>query len=292
MTRVPIHQDRKEYQLRCLLSWHTIRQPLGCQLRFEVPPNSRVFQIKINERTALSDTNCGAFSGHGPPEANRALTPTGTQRQLTYRLLVCASRAKVLVEPTCAWPHHRPLPPRRPDDLVFVSLFVRADARFPWPHQGVAGPTDYIKNRPTTMSVRFVVLSGRPFGEMALQGIANQVMTHKLEATALPSSSRKGNVVGIWYEGCPPSRGASFLVATTANMDDVLGHLEVVRRSIVPIGKPEIALEDKLRVVELVHDNRSIGPRQSQHRFAAIIDQPMRHVQWNPKQISLPPPKT
>src|SRR5215475_14849449 len=117
-------------------------------------------------------------------------------------------------------------------------------------------------------------------------------MTHELEATALPSSSRKGDVVGIWYEGCPPRRAASFLVATAANMDDVLGHLEVVGRSIVPIGKCEIALEDKLGVVELVHDNRSISLCQSQCGFAAIIDQPMRHVQWNPKQFSLPPPKT
>ena len=43
ITRSPIHQDRKEYQLRCLLSRHAIRQPPGCQLRFEVPPNARVF---------------------------------------------------------------------------------------------------------------------------------------------------------------------------------------------------------------------------------------------------------
>src|SRR5262245_33148320 len=98
-------------------------------------------------------------------------------------------------------------------------------------------------------------------------------------------------MVGIRYEGCPPRCAASFLVATAADMDDILGHLEVVGRSIVPIGKCEIALEDKLRVVKLVHDNRSIGLRQSQRGFPAIIDQPMRHVQWNPKQISLPPPK-
>src|SRR5215475_15177279 len=116
-------------------------------------------------------------------------------------------------------------------------------------------------------------------------------MTHELEATALPSSSRKGDVVGIWYEGCPPRRAASFLVATAANMDDVLGHVEVVRRSIVPIGKCEIALEDKLGVVELVHNNWGVSLRQSQRGFAAIIDQPMRHVQWNPKQISLSPTK-
>src|SRR5215510_7058297 len=99
-------------------------------------------------------------------------------------------------------------------------------------------------------------------------------------------------MVGIRYEGCPPRCEASFLVATAANMHDVLRHIEVVGRSIVPIGKYEIALEDELWVVELVHDNRSISLRQSQCGFAAIIDQPMRHVQWNPKQISLPPPKT
>src|SRR5215472_12893706 len=99
-------------------------------------------------------------------------------------------------------------------------------------------------------------------------------------------------MVGVWDESCPPRRAASFLVATAANMDDVLSHIEIVGRSIVPIGKCEIALEDELRVVELVHDNRSISLRQSQCGFAAIIDQPMRHVQWNPKQISLPPPKT
>src|SRR4030095_41194 len=98
-------------------------------------------------------------------------------------------------------------------------------------------------------------------------------------------------MVGIWYESCPPRRAASFLVATAANMDDILGHLAVIGGSIVSIGKPEIALEDELRVVELVHDNRSISLRQSQRRFAAIIDSPLRHVQWNPKQISLPPPK-
>src|SRR5262245_49710447 len=98
-------------------------------------------------------------------------------------------------------------------------------------------------------------------------------------------------MVGIWYESCPPRRAASFLVTAAADMDDILGHLEVVRRSIVPIGKCEIALEGKLRVVKLVHDNRSIGLRQSQRGFAAIIDQPMRHVQWNSKQISLPPLK-
>src|SRR5215510_6031149 len=98
-------------------------------------------------------------------------------------------------------------------------------------------------------------------------------------------------MVGVWDESCPPCRAASFLVATAANMDDVLGHLEIVRRSIVPIDKCEIALEDELRIVELVHDNRSVSLRQSQRRFAAIIDQPMRHVQWNPKQISFPPAK-
>src|SRR5262245_22235161 len=99
-------------------------------------------------------------------------------------------------------------------------------------------------------------------------------------------------MVGIWYESCPPCRAASFLVTAAANMNDVLGHVEVVGRSIVPIGKCEIALEDKLRIVELVHDNWSISLGQSQRGFAAIIDQPMRHVQWNPKQISLPPPET
>src|SRR5262244_2650559 len=99
-------------------------------------------------------------------------------------------------------------------------------------------------------------------------------------------------MVGIRYEGCPPRCAASFLVATAADMDDVLSHIEVVRRSIVPIGKREIALEDKLGVVELVHNNWGVSLRKSQHGFAAIIDQPMRHVQWNPKQISLPPPKT
>src|SRR5262245_5428178 len=167
----------------------------------------------------------------------------------------------MLVKPTCARAHHRPFLPRRPYDLVFVPLFVWADAGFPWPHQVIAAPTDDIKHRPTAMSVRFVVLPRRPFGEMALQGIADQVMAHKLEATALPSSSRQGDMVGMWYEGCPPRRAAFFLVATAANMDDVLRHLEVVRRSIVSIGKCEIALKDKLGVVELVHDKRGIGFR-------------------------------
>src|SRR5262247_800351 len=128
----------KEYLLRCLLSRHAIRQSLACQLRFEVPPNPRVFQIKVNERTAPSDTNHRPFPRHGPPKADRILTPAGTQRQLTYRLLVYASRTEMLVKPTCAWADHRPFLPRSSYDLVFVPLFVWADARFPWPHQGIA----------------------------------------------------------------------------------------------------------------------------------------------------------
>src|SRR5262249_37893024 len=219
----------------------------------EVSPNPRVFQIKVNEGAALSDTNHRPFSRHGPPKADRILTPAGTQRQLPYRLLVYASRTEMLVKPTCARAHHRPFLPRSPYNLVFVPLSVGAKASFAWQHQGVAAPADNIKPRPTAMSVCFIVLPRWPFGEMALQGIANQVMAHELKATALPSSSRWGDMVGTRYEGCPPRCAASFLVATAANMDDVLSHIEVVRRSIVPIGKREIALEDKLGVVELVH---------------------------------------
>src|SRR5262249_13322374 len=145
------------------LSWHAIGQPFGCQLRFEVPPNPRVLQIKVNEGTALSNTDHGPFSRHRPPEADRVLTSAGTQRQLTYRLLVCVSRAEMLVKPTCARAHHCPFLPRRPYDLVFVPLFIWANAGFPWPHQGVAAPADNRKHP-------------HPLNELVLYGIAPQAM--------------------------------------------------------------------------------------------------------------------
>src|SRR5262249_8191588 len=88
-------------------------------------------------------TDHGPFSRHRPPEADRVLTSAGTQRQLTYWLLVCASRAEMLVKPTCARAHHRPFLPRRPYDLVFVPLFVWANSGLPWPHQGVAPPGEH-----------------------------------------------------------------------------------------------------------------------------------------------------
>ena len=98
-------------------------------------------------------------------------------------------------------------------------------------------------------------------------------------------------MVGVRDKCRPPSRGASFLVTAAADMHDVLRRLEVFGLAIVPVGELEIALEDELRVVELVHDNRSVCLCQSQCRLAALIDEPMGNIQWNAEQVPFAPPK-
>src|SRR6516164_8600502 len=183
--------------LRCLRCWHTIRETLGCQLRFEVAPDPRVFQIKVNERAALSNTDRRTLPRHDAPEAKRVLTTAGAQCQLTDWLLVLASGTKMLVEPTRAGTHDRSFLPGSADNFVLLTLFVRTDASFPWPHQGVAASAYDIENGAAPMSVRFIVLSRRPFREMALQRIANQAVTDKLKPAALPSSSGQGDVIGV-----------------------------------------------------------------------------------------------
>src|SRR5919198_4373530 len=118
---------RMIFFLRRLVRRHAIRQTLRCKFGLEVPPNLRIFQVKVNERAALPNTDRRSFSRYNPPEAKRVLTTARAQCQLTHWLSTCASGPEVLVEPTCARTHDGPLLPRSPYDLVLISPLVRTD---------------------------------------------------------------------------------------------------------------------------------------------------------------------
>src|SRR5919106_618844 len=96
-------------------------------------------------------------------------------------------------------------------------------------------------------------------------------------------------MIRVWNNCRPPGTAAAFFIAAAATAHDVLGCFEIVGRAVVAVGKLEIAVENEIRVVKLVHDHRSVSLRQGQCRFASVVDEPMGSVQWNTEKISLPP---